>query len=130
MCFSLVNTSSHVVSRKGVTMKTTKLSLEKTMPLFPGLTAQIFTGEQLMGMRVMAEAGACAPAHSHPHEQMSIVVQGEIEFTVGDEKKLLKAGDFLSIPGNVVHSAVAQTDTELYEFFTPMREDLIERYAL
>lgn len=110
-------------------MKTSKIAGQKTMILFPGYDAQIFPGEQLMMMHIMVQPGATASVHSHPHEQMSVVLRGEIEFTVDGEKKVLMAGEVLSIPSHAVHSATAITETELYEFFTPVREDLIERYS-
>ena len=110
-------------------MKTTHLLSEKKLVLFPGIDAQLFPGEQLMVMRVLFEKGASDAAHSHPHEQMSLILQGEVEFTIGEEQKTLKAGDVVLIPGNVTHSAKALVDSELIDVFTPVREDLVARYA-
>jgi len=110
-------------------MKTTHLLSEKKLALFPGIDAQLFPGEQLLVMRVLLEKGAIAAAHSHHHEQVSFILQGEMEFTIGEEQKTLKAGDVVLIPGNLTHSAKALVDSELVEVFTPVREDLVARYA-
>ncbi len=110
-------------------MQTTHLFDEKKMELFPGIDAQIFPGKQIMVMRVSLEQGAIATAHDHSHEQISIVLQGEMEFTIGEEQKTLKTGDAVVIPSDVTHSAKAIVKCELIEVFSPVREDLVKRYS-
>ncbi len=110
-------------------MKTTHLFSEKQMALFPGIDAQLFPGEQLMVMRVQLEKGAIATTHFHHHEQMSLVLQGEMEFTIGEEKKTLNAGEVVLIPGDMTHSATALVESEIIEVFTPVRDDLVQRYT-
>ena len=111
-------------------MKSVSLFNGTEYSLFPGVDAQIFTGDKLMVMHIVFVKDAVASTHAHPHEQLSVVIKGEIEFTIGDEKKLLKAGDAVSIPGNVQHSATALVDAELIECFTPVRDDLMARFGL
>lgn len=103
---------------------------EPATEMSPGVQAQGFTGDQLMVTHLYFEAGAAPPAHSHPHEQMTIVVSGEVEFTLGEERKVLKAGDLISIPSNAVHQAVALTEAEMFDIFTPIRADLVEKLGL
>ncbi|GAC1433140.1 MAG: cupin domain-containing protein [Ktedonobacteraceae bacterium] len=110
-------------------MQTTHLFDAKKMELFPGIDAQIFAGKQVMVMRVVLEQDAIATAHAHPHEQISVVLQGEMEFTIGTEQKTLKVGDAVVIPGDVTHSAKAIVRSELLEVFNPVREDLVKRYS-
>ena len=110
-------------------MQTTHLFDEKKMELFSGIDAQIFAGRQAMVMRVTMEQNALAATHSHSHEQISVVLQGEVEFTIGDEQKTLHAGDAVVIPGDIVHSAKAIVQSELLEAFAPVREDLVKRYS-
>ena len=38
------------------------------------------------------------PTHKHPHEHGGIVIEGEIEFTIADQKRLLTSGDIYLIP--------------------------------
>lgn len=49
-------------------------------------------GDRLMLCEVAFEAGAVTPLHAHPHEQISYVVSGEVEFTIGGEAVTLVAG--------------------------------------
>jgi quercetin dioxygenase-like cupin family protein len=110
-------------------MKATHLFDEKKMPLFPGIDAQIFSGDGAMVMRVQIANGAVATPHSHHHEQISILLKGRADFTVGDETARYHAGDVILIPGNVVHTVTALEECELIEVFTPIREDLLARYT-
>ena len=110
-------------------MQTTHLFDEKKMELFPGIDAQILPGKVSMVMRVEMEQGAIATSHSHPHEQISVLLQGEAEFTIGEETQTLKSGDAVVIPGDVEHSVKALAPCELLESFSPVREDLVKRYS-
>jgi quercetin dioxygenase-like cupin family protein len=68
------------------------------------------------------------PAHSHPHEQITYVAQGEIYFCVEDEKHHLRSGDLFTVPGNVPHSIQLLTDkVRLVDTFTPIRDDFLEK---
>jgi quercetin dioxygenase-like cupin family protein len=69
------------------------------------------------------DAGAAMPNHSHPHEQVYNITEGEFELTVGDETKLMKPGQVAVIPGNVPHSGKAITDCKVIDVFYPVRED-------
>jgi quercetin dioxygenase-like cupin family protein len=67
------------------------------------------------------------PPHSHPHEQVSYVANGEILFLIGDDKTLLKPGDMFMVPSGVPHSIQLLTEhVRLIDCFTPLREDFIE----
>ena len=68
-------------------------------------------------------AGATLPQHAHPHEQITSVLEGEFEMTVGSETKTITAGQVAVIPGNVTHSAKALTACRLVDAFYPARED-------
>ncbi len=111
-------------------MKTINFPGQNTVETVPGVQMQGFAGEQLMVTHLFFEAGAGPTAHSHPHEQMTIIVSGEVEFTLGEERTILKTGDLIAIPSNVVHRAVALTVVEMYDIFTPVRADLIEKLNL
>ena len=109
-------------------MKSTHLFDEKMMALFPGVDAQIFAGDGVMVMHVQLENGAIALPHAHHHEQISVLLHGTAEFTVGEEVATYHSGDVVLIPGNIVHSVKAIETCELIEVFTPVREDLMARY--
>lgn len=69
-------------------------------------------------------AGTELPEHSHPHEQIAQVVDGELELTIDGELHVLRSGDAAVIPGDVPHSAKAVTICRVIDTFHPVREDL------
>ncbi len=69
------------------------------------------------------EKGSTLPEHHHVHEQVTNIVSGELEMTVGGETKVCKAGDVVVIPSDVPHSARALTDCRVIDVFQPARED-------
>jgi quercetin dioxygenase-like cupin family protein len=68
------------------------------------------------------EAGATFPEHSHPHEQISVVTDGEFELTLDGETDILRQGRVAVIPSNTPHSGRAVTDCEIIDVFSPVRE--------
>jgi quercetin dioxygenase-like cupin family protein len=66
------------------------------------------------------------PPHSHPHEQITYVAEGEIYFCVADEKHHLCQGDLFTVHGNLPHSVQLLTKkVRLVDTFTPIREDFL-----
>ena len=53
--------------------------------LAPGVTAKIASGEKMMLSLVTLAPDAVVPTHSHPHEQMGLMVSGTMEFTIAGE---------------------------------------------
>ena len=68
-------------------------------------------------------AGILLPMHSHPHEQLSYVVEGRLEFTIGDETATLEPGMAMLIPGGVVHGGKTITACRVLDVFSPVREE-------
>ncbi|MGA1848328.1 MAG: cupin domain-containing protein [Thermoplasmatota archaeon] len=50
--------------------------------------------------------GSVFETHSHPEEQMTIGMEGELEFEIDDEKVIFGPGSIAHIPGGAPHSAV------------------------
>ena len=82
----------------------------------------IHTGQLTMGYWEV-QAGALFPVHSHPHEQMSYILEGELEGDLRGEKQILKSGDIVAIPPNADHCGKALTDCKFIDVFYPVRED-------
>ena len=76
-----------------------------------------------MIVHFILEEGAVVPSHSHPHEQVGYVVEGELEMTVAGETHRLQAGDSYLAPANVEHSARAAQRTVVIDAFAPPREE-------
>jgi len=51
------------------------------------------------------EPGHEYEAHTHPNDEVIVVVSGEITFGVGDEEWILRPGDRLNLPANTSHWA-------------------------
>ncbi len=97
-----------------------------TLPDFeiiPGYTAKMIHTEQLTVMHVTIKAGHALPEHQHPHEQITNIIAGEFEMTVGGVTKVCRAGDSIVIAGNVPHSGIALTACKIIDVFNPPRED-------
>jgi quercetin dioxygenase-like cupin family protein len=69
------------------------------------------------------DAGVSLPSHAHAHEQVSCVIDGQFEMTVGSETRLMTAGMVVTIPGDTPHSARSLTACRLVDVFRPVRED-------
>ncbi len=62
------------------------------------------------------------PSHVHPEEQISIVRQGAMEFTVGDVTRVVRPGDVIVLPPNVPHSGrTLDEPCRLIDVFAPAR---------
>lgn len=89
----------------------------------PGYLGAFVHGDDVTVANWSVEAGAAFPEHSHPHEQVSIVVKGEFELTIDGETDVLRPGRIAVIPSNSPHSGEARTDCEIIDVFSPVRED-------
>ncbi|MEP7181404.1 MAG: cupin domain-containing protein [Betaproteobacteria bacterium] len=79
----------------------------------------------LMQVEVHFDTGAVGPLHHHPHEQLTYVLSGEFDFTIGDETKRVRAGDTLYKRPGVMHGCVCLEKGVLLDTFTPQREDFL-----
>jgi quercetin dioxygenase-like cupin family protein len=67
------------------------------------------------------------PPHSHPHEQVSYVAEGEILFLLDGQAERLGPGDVFLVPSGVPHSIQQLTEhVRLVDCFTPIREDFLK----
>jgi quercetin dioxygenase-like cupin family protein len=91
-----------------------------------GIERQMIVGNQLMVCRLRFEPFTITPAHDHPHEQITIVEQGRVQFTIGSQERLAKAGDVLHFPSGCWHGAtMLDEEVVLIDIFTPVREDFL-----
>lgn len=71
--------------------------------------------------------GCVFPVHSHPSEQILIILEGEEEHICGDERFVMKAGDICIHPSNVPHGGETKTGFKGIDIFCPPREDHVEK---
>jgi quercetin dioxygenase-like cupin family protein len=94
--------------------------------IFPGVEIRTAAGTNLMLSVVHLEPESVVLDHSHPHEQMGILLEGRLEFTVGGVTRLLGPGDMWRIPGGVVHRVRALDQPAVaIDVFHPIREDYL-----
>jgi len=69
------------------------------------------------------EAGSVLPEHSHPHEQVVHLIEGEMVLTLDGHRNTLASGSLLVIPSNVPHSGRTVSASRVLDVFHPVRED-------
>jgi quercetin dioxygenase-like cupin family protein len=73
--------------------------------MVPGLEFRPVVGRNLMVNFVNFAPHTVAPRHWHDEEQITFVLEGELEFEVGDETRVVRRGEAIVIPPNVPHAA-------------------------
>ena len=89
------------------------------------ITRRMIVGENEMVVRWEFRKGGFAGRHSHPHEQIVMMVSGRLRLGVADEETLMGPGDIVVVPPNVPHEAEALEDTVVIDIFSPPREDFL-----
>ena len=82
--------------------------------------------KDMMLVEVGFDAGACGADHTHPHTQISYVLEGEFTYHIEGETRTMKKGDSIVVDGGKVHGCKAVTAGVLLDIFAPMREDFVK----
>lgn len=99
--------------------------------MVPGLRFQPVLGEGVMANFVHFDPHTEAPLHWHAEEQISFVLEGELEFEVAGETRTLRRGQAVVIPPNVPHTARTYEGSCLeVDVFHPPRHGLLEAMGL
>ena len=92
--------------------------------IFPGVHIHTAHTDRLMLSVVDLEPHAVVEEHSHPHDQMGLLLEGELEFIIGGQRRVLKPGQMWRIPGGVKHKAIAGPEgAQAMDVFHPVREE-------
>ena len=110
-----------------MTARVVRLADVAPIELAPGGSARPLDCDGAMLNLVKLEPGAGVPTHSHPHEQLGHVLEGELELTIAGEPHVLSPGDAFQIPGGVEHAARSERGCLVMDVFQPVREDYRER---
>ncbi len=101
----------------------------KTIPvehISEGIERQMVVGENIMICRLRFDPFLVTPAHRHPHEQMTLVIQGKVRFILDTEERIVSAGDVLHFPSEYWHGAtMMDEEVVLIDIFSPIREDFL-----
>ena len=113
-------------------MSSVKLFNWETMPkesVTDVIDRRLVTGERTMLAHVYLKKGSVVPQHSHDNEQFTYILDGALHFFIGadeSEEVIVRTGEVLHIPSNVLHKAVALEDTLDLDVFTPIRQDWLD----
>jgi quercetin dioxygenase-like cupin family protein len=101
-----------------------------SFPLAPGASAKALFGEGAMLNLVELEPDSVVARHSHPHEQLGVILRGSMTLNVEGTDHLLEVMHAYALPGGVEHEGIAGPDGALVlDVFRPVREDYQRRAA-
>lgn len=94
----------------------------------PGVKRFVFSLEKVMLVYFELEPGAKIASHSHPHEQMGILLQGRTLWRMGGQETILEAPALYRVPSGELHEVevVGQEKVLVMDAFSPIREDFLK----
>ena len=95
----------------------------KPKELVPGITGYYAHGDSMSFGYVELRAGSRVPMHQHLNEQITYIMEGQLDMVIGEESYSLSSGMYHVIPSLIPHSALAVTDCKVIDAFCPVRED-------
>jgi quercetin dioxygenase-like cupin family protein len=102
----------------------TKLPSDVTAP---GIRRQMVVGQNVMMCRFTFDPFVVTDEHTHPHEQMTLIMKGRVKFTIGGEVRIVSAGDVMHFPPHNRHGAtMLDEEVVLIDIFSPIREDFLK----
>ena len=96
---------------------------------FPGWRGKFIRSAGMTFVYWNVSAGTALPEHSHPHEQVAHIFEGQFEFTVDGVTQIFGPGSVSIVPPHAVHSGRAITDCRIMDVFCPVREDYVQYEA-
>jgi len=70
----------------------------------PGIWSKLESGTNLTMAFMEIAPNKEGSAHDHPFDQCEVVIEGEIEISIGEERKLLKRMETYFIPAGIKHN--------------------------
>lgn len=93
-----------------------------------GIQRQMVVGQNVMMCRFRFAPFVVTAEHSHPHEQITLVVQGKVKFIISGKERIVSAGDVLHFPPHNRHGAtMLDEEVILIDIFSPIREDFLKK---
>jgi quercetin dioxygenase-like cupin family protein len=92
----------------------------------PGLEFRPVLGENMLANFVSFAPHTSAPMHTHVEEQIVVVLEGEMEFNLDGDVRVMRPGDVAVVPPWVPHGAATTESTCLeVDIFNPPRQSLL-----
>lgn len=104
-----------------------ELAAIEPVEFVPGLTFRPVVGERMLLNVASYEPHTVVPEHSHAEEQLTFVLEGEFEFEIAGETRLLRPGTVAHIPPHVPHAArTHDVGCVQVDVFSPPRRVLLD----
>jgi quercetin dioxygenase-like cupin family protein len=92
--------------------------------IWDGILGRTVHGERVTLSLLELDPDTVVPEHAHENEQIGILLEGSMTFTVGDETKEIVPGGTWRILADVPHSVVVGSEGAiLVEVWSPIRAD-------
>ncbi len=91
----------------------------------PQIGRRLVSGEKVMIAQFTFVKGVNIEKHKHPHEQMTHILSGKVEFDIRGQKRVISHGEMVHLPPNVPHAVAILEDTVTFDIFSPPREDFL-----
>jgi quercetin dioxygenase-like cupin family protein len=70
----------------------------------PGIRSKVESGKNLTMAFMEIAPNKEGTTHDHPFDQCGVVLEGEIEMSIGEERRLLRSQETYFIPAGVKHN--------------------------
>ena len=115
-----------ITEEKILTALVTDWDKVESQTIGEGMRRQMVIGQKIMVCRFTFDPHVVTPEHTHPHEQVTMVMKGRAKFTISGEERIVKAGDVLHFPSHNLHGAtMLDEEVVLIDVFSPIREDFL-----
>jgi quercetin dioxygenase-like cupin family protein len=115
--------ASREIKESALVTDWTKVPVEQTSE---GIKRQLLAGENLMLCRFTFDPFVVTDVHTHPHEQVTLVVKGKAKFMIDGLAVIAAPGDVLHFPPYNSHGAtMLDEEVVLIDIFSPIREDFL-----
>jgi quercetin dioxygenase-like cupin family protein len=89
-----------------------------------GVRLHVIGGEQVLLCRVTYDAGKSVPRHAHADtEQVMVIIDGEVDVTIGDAVRTLRPGDVCVMNRGVQHELYSSGGVTFFEALSPVPLD-------
>ena len=91
------------------------------------IARRYITAERVTIARFELKRGGLVPMHAHENEQVSIVIDGVLRFRIEGREVVVRGGEAMQIPPHVPHEVEVIEDTLVFDVFSPIRQDWIDK---
>jgi quercetin dioxygenase-like cupin family protein len=91
---------------------------DPNMSTHKGTVRKTWVGERMILTRVVVRPNSRGKAHSHPSEQISMILRGRVRVFMHGKEEIASAGSIVHIPGNAVHMfEILDEETEILDVY-------------